>query len=235
MLKGKKILCIIPARGGSKTIKNKNLLTLGKKNLVQHVIDYAKSVPHLDKIILSSDSKKILKIGDIHKIDTIKRTKRNSKDQSLVVTAISETIDYYKKKKIFFDIVVLLEPTCPFRKKKYLLNCLKILVTKKIDSISTFSSALLNPNRGWTVNKSIPKTYFNGLVPWNRKQSFKKAYQLNGAIYAFKTKRFNVKKKSLLFGKTFAYVCDDKDILIDIDNNTDYLFAKLYYEYNKKN
>ena len=102
MLKGKKILCIIPARGGSKTIKNKNLLTLGKKNLVQHVIDYAKSVPHLDKIILSSDSKKILKIGDIHKIDTIKRTKRNSKDQSLVVTAISETIDYYKKKKNFF-------------------------------------------------------------------------------------------------------------------------------------
>ena len=57
----KKILCIIPARGGSKSIRHKNLLKLGKFTLLEHTIKFAKLFKKIDEIVLSSDSQKILK------------------------------------------------------------------------------------------------------------------------------------------------------------------------------
>lgn len=234
MIKKKKILCIIPARGGSKTIKNKNLLKLGNLTLIEHAIKYAKTYKHFDNIILNSDSKKILKIGKKYNIDIFKRKKKYSSDKSLIAFTIHETLNFFKKKNIFFDIVVLLEPTCPFRKIDHLKKCINILVNKKIDSISTFSKAPLNPNRAWKMKNRKPYTYFKNTIPWNSKQSFMEAYQLNGSIYAFYTKNFDPKNKSLLFGKQRAFICDDQEILIDIDNKKDYLMAKIYYEYEKK-
>ena len=97
----KKILCIIPARGGSKSIKNKNLLKLGKYSLLEHAIFFAKKSKKFSNIILSSDSNKILNIGLKNKINVIKRLKKNSTDKSLVADAIHEILNFYKKKKFF--------------------------------------------------------------------------------------------------------------------------------------
>ena len=230
----KKILCIIPARGGSKSIKDKNLLKLGKYSLLEHAILFAKKSKKFNSIILSSDSNKILNIGLKNKINVIKRLKKNSTDKSLVADSIHEILNTYKKKKIFFDVVVLLEPTCPFRKINHLKNCLKILINKKLDSIATFSIALLNPNRGWKIRKNIPITYFKNVIPWKNKQSFEKAFQLNGSVYAFSTKNFKPTVKNLLFGKSHAFICNDNDILIDIDNKKDYLISKLLFKNAKR-
>ena len=125
--------------------------------------------------------------------------------------------------------MVLLEPTCPFRKINHLNNCLKILIKNNIDSIATFSNALLNPNRSWKIKKNKPITYFKKTIPWKNKQSFSKAYQLNGSIYAFSTKNFKPSTNDLLFGDSQAYICDENEILIDIDNKKDYLIAKLLF------
>ena len=97
----KKILCIIPARGGSKSIKNKNLLKLGKYSLLEHAIFFAKKTKKFNNIILSSDSNKILNIGLNNKIDIVKRSKKNSTDKSLVADTIHEVLNFYKKKKNF--------------------------------------------------------------------------------------------------------------------------------------
>lgn len=226
----KKILCIIPARGGSKSIKNKNLLKLGKYTLIEHAILFAKRSKKFCNITLSSNSKKILKIGLKNKINIIKRSKKNSTDKALVSSAIHEVLNIYKKKGIFFDIVVLLEPTCPFRKIDHLNNCLKILIKNNIDSIATFSNALLNPNRSWKIKNNKPITYFKKTTPWKNKQSFSKAYQLNGSIYAFSTKNFKLSTNDLLFGNSQAFICDENEILIDIDNKKDYLIAKLLFQ-----
>jgi CMP-N-acetylneuraminic acid synthetase len=229
----KRILCIIPARGGSKSIKNKNLLKLGRYSLLEHAIFFAKKSKKFSNIILSSDSYKILKIGLDNKINIIKRSKKNSTDTSLVADAIHEILNHYIKKKKLFDIVVLLEPTCPFRKIKHLNDCLKILINKKLDSIATFSSALLDPNRAWKIKKNKPYTYFKNLIPWKNKQSFGKAFQLNGSIYAFSTKNFTSSISHLLFGKSQAYICNNNKILVDIDNKQDYLISKLLFKNGK--
>jgi CMP-N,N'-diacetyllegionaminic acid synthase len=228
-----KILCIIPARSGSKTIKNKNLLKLGKYSLIEHAIKFAKKSNKFHKIVLSSDSSNILKIGIKYKINIVKRSKKNSSDKSLVANTIHEIINFYKKKNIFFDIVVLLEPTCPFRKMSHLKKCLELLEKLKIDSIATFNKANLNPNRAWRIVKNKPITFFKNTNPFNRKQSFQTAYQLNGSVYAFFTKKFTPSTQTLLFGKTHAFICKEKEILIDIDNHKDYTLSKLIYKYEK--
>lgn len=228
-----KILCIIPARSGSKTIKNKNLLKLGKYNLIEHAIKFAKKSNKFHNIVLSSNSSNILKIGLKYKINIDKRSKKNSSDKSLVADTIHEIINFYKKKNIFFNIVVLLEPTCPFRKMTHLKKCLELLVKLKIDSIATFNMAHLNPNRAWRIVKNKPITFFKNTNPFNRKQSFQNAYQLNGSVYAFSTKKFTPSIKKLLFGKSHAFICKQNEILIDIDNHNDYALSKLLYQYGK--
>lgn len=230
----KKILCIIPARGGSKSIKNKNLLKLGRYSLLEHVIFFAKKTKKFNSIVLSSDSAKILKIGLNNKIDVVKRSKKNSTDKSPVVHAIHDVLNFYKKKNLLFDIVVLLEPTCPFRKITHLKNCLRLLISKELDSIATFSDALLNPNRAWKIKKDKVQTYFKNIIPWKSKQSFERAYQLNGSVYAFSTKKFKPTTNHLLFGKSQAFVCNENEILIDIDNKKDYLISRLLFKNGKK-
>ena len=230
----KKILCIIPARGGSKSINNKNLIKLGRYSLLEHVIFFAKKAKKFNSIVLSSDSIKMLKIGLNNKIDVVKRSKKNSTDKSLVADTIHEVLNFYKKKKIFYDIVVLLEPTCPFRKITHLKSCLRLLISKKLDSIATFSDALLNPNRAWKIQKDKPQTYFKNIIPWKSKQSFERAYQLNGSVYAFSTKKFKPSINHLLFGKSQAYICNKNEILIDIDNKKDYLISRLLFKNVKK-
>ena len=113
-------------------------------------------------------------------------------------------------------------------------SCLRLLISKKLDSIATFSDALLNPNRGWKIKKDKPQTYFENIIPWKSKQSFRKAYQLNGSVYAFSTKNFKPSINHLLFGKSQAFICNENKILIDIDNKKDYLISKLLFKNEKK-
>ncbi len=98
------ILCTICARGGSKGVKNKNLIPVNKKPLIYHTINVAKEIKNFDEIIISSDSKKIIEIGKYYKIqNTILRPKKFSRDNSAKIPAIRHAllkIEKIKKKKI---------------------------------------------------------------------------------------------------------------------------------------
>ena len=110
-----KILGIIPARAGSKGIKNKNIIDLGGKPLISWTIKSAiKS--NLDEIIVSTDSIKIknVSIKNGCKVPFL-RPKHLSKDNSKTVDVAIHAINFYKKKNIFFDAIMILQPTCPFR------------------------------------------------------------------------------------------------------------------------
>ena len=117
-----KVLAIIPARGNSKSIKNKNLVKLNKKTLIHHLFDKLKKSKKINQIYCSTDSKKIInhckKIGLDYEI----RDKKFAKDNS----NISDYLYYILKKK-FFDIIILAQPTSPF------------INVKKIDKMIAYS------------------------------------------------------------------------------------------------
>ena len=82
-----KIIAFIPARGGSKSIKNKNLKKLGKKNLVEIAINQALKSKLFSKIVLSSDNNSILKVGKKYKnIERFRRPSSISRDASKTET-----------------------------------------------------------------------------------------------------------------------------------------------------
>ena len=98
MLNNKSFLVLIPARGGSKGIKLKNLINFNGKPLVLHTIEFAKKIKFVDKIILSSDHKKMIDLGKRNNIETIKRIKILSCDQISDYKLIKNIFDFLKKK-----------------------------------------------------------------------------------------------------------------------------------------
>ena len=110
-----KFISVIPARKESKGIKNKNILKIFRKNLVEYTFEAAKKSKVKSNFVLT-DSEKIKKISKKYKINsTYVRPKILSKDK----TSLSETLyDFYlwtKRKKIFFDYLIVLQPTSPLR------------------------------------------------------------------------------------------------------------------------
>ena len=132
------IFSIIPARGGSKSIPNKNMSLLAGKPLIYYSIKKSINCKFFDKIIVSSDSNKILNYSKKFKgIDIIKRPKKYSQDKSLTIETIFHAIKKIKiKYNILPDVIFIIEPTSPFRTKKTLIRSLNLFKThKNIDSV----------------------------------------------------------------------------------------------------
>ncbi|NJK97405.1 MAG: hypothetical protein HC905_23070 [Bacteroidales bacterium] len=109
MFKGKRIIAIIPARGGSKGLKDKNILSLDGKPLIAHTILKAKSSEYLDKIFVSTDNEKIAEIGRQWGIDIpLLRPAEFALDNSPSSDAILHALDFLNQTVIFLTISLFL-------------------------------------------------------------------------------------------------------------------------------
>ena len=214
----KKYLCLIPARSGSQRLKNKNLKKINGKTLVDITISLAKKskIFRNKDILLTSNSKSILKIGNKHKITCIKRSNKNSNSKVNVSKAIDETL---KNLNYNFEGVFLLQVTSPLRKittlkdfknfceRRKLNHCLT--VTKLYGYISKYSDKFFNPNF-----KSRKRT-----------QDLKPYLHENGLLYYF-SKNFFQKNKQIYPKKNWNYFITDKYEAIDINDKNDYEVCK---------
>ena len=137
----KKTWIIIPARSGSKSIKNKNLKKIGKKSLIEHTIASAKEINHVEKIVFSSNSKQYLDY--VHKIgvDILHhRSNLASKDNSTDLDFFKDFIKYYSIKDLP-EFFIHLRPTTPLRTAKILNNALNFFFKnqKKFSSMRSVS------------------------------------------------------------------------------------------------
>jgi CMP-N,N'-diacetyllegionaminic acid synthase len=226
MILGKKIICLIPARGGSKGIKLKNLQKIKNRSLLEIAGRFAKKCNFIDTIFVNSDNKKILNLSKNIGLKTIKRKKNLSGDRISDYQVISSSLNYLKDLDLKYDYLIYLQPTSPFRVKKDLLKSLKKIILNKSDSI-------------WSVTKVIDK-YHPYKVLENDKDSFlklhnnigkkivarqqlKDIYIRNGIFYIFKIKSL-LKYKSIYLPKTLKYEIDYE--YVNIDNHEDLKKAK---------
>ena len=87
------IIAIIPARGGSQAIKNKNLVKINGKKLIQYTIEAAKKSKKIDKVIVTSDSEKIIKFSNKLNVYSIKRPKNISRSNSKTFDAVKHALN----------------------------------------------------------------------------------------------------------------------------------------------
>ena len=221
MINGKRVIAVIPARGGSKSIPDKNIKPLGGKPLIVWSIEVAKKTEEIDRIIVSTDSEKIGKIAREHGAEVYIRPAHLATDEALVIDALRDLIGTLKKEGEDTEIMILLEPTCPLRSVEDIRKCINLLVNNGYESVATFKEAELNPHRAWKINDEKPEVFIPGAIPWLPRQKLPKAYQLTGAAYAFYSNRLNQERRSLLFGKSGAVVLP-KERSFDIDDELDF-------------
>ena len=194
-----KATAIILARGGSKGIPNKNIKVFCGKPLVEWTIIQAKNSKKINKIYLSSDSNKILKIGKKYKINLIKRPKKISGDYATSESAIIHAI------KNFYDFkirpIVMLEPTAPLRKINDIDNLIRDFNKNRWDS--GFTASQLNEFLIWDRKKKNNYKSLNYDFK-NRGQrqlnSRKQCFVENSIAYIFKP-NIILKYKNRIAGK----------------------------------
>jgi CMP-N-acetylneuraminic acid synthetase len=222
------ILAIIPARGGSKSIPKKNIKSLNGKPLIYYTISEAQKSKLITDIVLTSDNKEIIEVAKKFKCNTLKRSKSISQDKTPMLPVIKDTLDKYEEKSgKKFDIIVLLQPTTPFRKVNDIDKALKKLIKEKNHSIVSVYRVLDNhPARMYKLINNRLHSLSPKLSGVNR-QNLPPVYHRNGAIYA--TYRQIILKNSLL-GKKISYYEMSKEKSVNIDDHYDFKIANLIFK-----
>lgn len=187
-----KVLAIIPARSGSKGIPNKNIINVCGKPLIQYSIESALSLKDkglIDKVIISTDSDVIgqiaLKLGA--EVPFL-RPKEISEDKSKSVDFIMHAIEHFENVNEFYDVILLLQPTSPLRRLKYLEKSIYLLKNNsQMDSlISCYKEEYIND----LVMYNKDRINMDKLNPLNgdhnkgvRRQDHGDIYVRNGSIY----------------------------------------------------
>ncbi len=226
------VLCVIPARSGSKRVKNKNTKFLGGIPLVAHTILSAQKSKLINDICLTTDSIKIKKIGLKLGLDVpFLRSKSLSSDSALSIDVVKDSIEKFEKyNNTKYDYVLLLQPTCPFRENNLIDKCINTLKKKQsIDSLITVCDVgSHHPFRMKYMNKQnlVKNIIDQGFEDMRPIQRIKKVFIRSGSIYL--TRKKNIMKNNSLVGKkTYGVKVKDK-YAINIDTIDDFLLAKKY-------
>lgn len=224
MIEGKQVIAIIPARSGSKGLKDKNILDFMGENLLQRTVRIASEVQLIDFIIVSSDSDTYL--NSLHtneKLIKSKRPKELSEDNSSIIDVIIYCINSCKL--ISTDlIIVLLQPTSPLRKSCDIENALILFTNKKLYEIGTVVSVSEPFNALNTFYKTEgEKLGLDRVYQHTFRQDFSKMVAANGCVYISSWNFLN-NKKSFYTENTYYYQMS-KLQSIDIDDEVDYKIA----------
>lgn len=235
VLKNKKIIAIIPARSGSKRLANKNMMELRNKPLIQWTIEAALGCSEISEVMVSTDSKEIASFAESlgAKVPFL-RPDSLSGDEAAGVDVVSHTINFYKRKNITFDYILLLQPTSPLRTSTHIKNAIDERKLKKSDAIISVCECEHPPQWSNTLNgnKSMDNFLIDSAKNGARSQELDVCYRLNGAIYLIDTKKFLETNSFFLSNNSHAFVMPT-ELSVDIDNLIDFKLADLIMRENK--
>lgn len=124
-------LYIIPARGGSKGIPHKNIKELNGKPLICYSIDVARELTTDENICVTTDDDNIIKVVENYGLKVpFKRPEELASDQAGTYEVIMHAINHYAAKGIYYDTIILLQPTSPFRKADDVKKCIEAYSNK---------------------------------------------------------------------------------------------------------
>jgi len=178
-----KFAIVVPARKGSKSVKNKNLIKINKKHLIENTLIAANKSDVKLKFILTDD-KKIKKISKKYNFNTeyIRPKKVSHSKASLVDTLL----DFIRntEEKYRYDYLVVLQPTSPMRDHSDINNAIKLIIKKKATSLASISESQEHPYEQIIINKKKWRLLFNKSKRFYRRQDFDiKVFFITGAIY----------------------------------------------------
>lgn len=224
-------IVIVPARSGSKRIKNKNIKKFLGVPIIERTLKNLFKMKIFDEVVVSSDSKKILRIASKKfPIRQIQRPESLSTDYAGTSDVVVHAIKKLKAQKI--KNIFCIYPTSIFLKKRHVINAIKKLKNKKTSYIFTASQVNKSFLRSFYIDKKKKLKMFNNKFYNYRTQDLKDLYFDVGQLYLANAKTWINNKK--IFNKDSKFIELERNSVYDIDYPTDWKFAELIYKYNAK-
>lgn len=228
-----KILGIVGARFGSKSIKNKNIKPLLGKPLIVWILEAAKKSKYIDRLIVSTDSEKYAQIARKYGAEVpFLRPKKYASDEADDISYLTHAVNWLEKKEGYKpDIILRLPPTSPLCTTASIDTLIELLLSDpKATSARTIKSAPKHPYKLWKIvgnelKPFIEKKYTGFLEPSNvARQLLPRAF---AHVDVIAVKYDTLMRDHLLTGKKTRYHLIKSDEAIDIDTETDFLLAEI--------
>jgi CMP-N,N'-diacetyllegionaminic acid synthase len=224
-----KNLAIIPARSGSKGLKDKNIKMLNGKPLLAYSIEAAKESGLFEEIMVSTDSEEYAEIAKQCGANVpFLRTEELSNDTAESWDVVKDVLKKYKVLGEEFDTVSLLQPTSPLRTPDDIIEGYKVMEEKSANFVVAVCEMDHSPLWANTlpVNHSM-ENFIKPEIVGVPRQSLSTYYRINGALYIVKVDHL-MKATDIYAEKSYAIVMDKKDS-IDIDDQMDFIIAEVLF------
>lgn len=228
MIEGRTVLAVVPARGGSKGVPLKNIRLLGGRPLIAWTGECIRQVTEIDCAVVSTDHDEIASAAEACGIRApFRRPEDLSGDRigdwDVLHHALMES---ERAESRVFDVVVMLQPTCPLRRPSHVRDTLAKLVAEDLDAVWTVtpSDLKMHPLKQLVVGPEGRMDYYDPAgAEIIARQQLTPLYHRNGAAYAF-TRTCLLEKKSLMGEKAGAVIVSDR--LVNIDDLEDFQTAE---------
>lgn len=225
MIDGKRVLCVIPARAGSKGVPGKNTRLLAGRPLVAYTFDCARECVSLDRVIVSTDSPDVADLARAAGIDVpFMRPAELATDQSGTIDVLLHTMRFVEQQEgAPYDLVLLLHATCPFRLPEDVDACLGLVAEDGAESAFTVSRSHGNPYFNMVeVDSSGVRLSKSG--DFACRQDAPDVYDINGAAYAWTWDALERARAVILPGSRVHVMPRERSV--DIDDELDFRIAE---------
>ena len=225
-----KNLAVIPARSGSKGLKDKNIKELKGKPLLAYSIDAAKESGLFSEIMVSTDSEKYAQTAkELGASVPFLRTKETSSDSAGSWDVVREVLKNYACMEKSFDSVCLLQPTSPLRTAEDICSGYGIMKEKRADAVVAVCEMDHSPLWSNTLPADFSMAGFiKAEVKGKPRQDLPVYYRVNGALYLWKVEVL-IRELEIYSEKCYAYVMPGERS-IDIDTEFDFKMAEFLME-----
>lgn len=215
---------LIPARGGSKGIPNKNMVEINGNPLIFYTITEALKVFKPSSVYVSSDSQEILKYSESLGVQVILRPKSASADNSTSFDVINHFLDTTCIGNLDFEIIYL-QPTSPLRRSTHILEAIKIFKEKECDSLVSICESNEYPSKAFIFEGDFVRPFLDEEEYTEIRQNIPPTFYPNGAIYIFNKEKF-LKHGEIPRNKIAPYIMSKVDS-IDIDDSIDLEYVNI--------
>jgi CMP-N-acetylneuraminic acid synthetase len=229
MYKGKRVLAVIPARGGSKGIPLKNLALVGGVPLVTRAARVSCAVAAVDCTVVSTDNEEIAAAAIAGGAQApFRRPPELSGDQiadhPVLLHALTEM---ERRRRSRFDIVLMLQPTSPMRRPAHIEAALELLVSQNVDAVWSLSptDTKAHPLKQHVVKDGLLQYYDPRAAQITARQQLERLYHRNGLVYAF-TRGFLLQGNTIKAERTAALISEEP--VINIDSPFDLALAEFF-------
>ena len=225
-----KALGVIPARGGSKRLPGKNIRMLAGKPLIAYTIEAAQKAKRLTDYLLSSEDEEIIKMARQYNAPVpFIRPAELSTDEVRNIDVVQHALEFMEnKKRCTYDILVLLQPTCPIRDPEHINQAVTMLHNSELDSAVSIKGPYKKRD---PILKAIRNGSLEDYIPVEDEKSIEPFYLYNASLYAVKRNYF-VKNKKFISPKQIPLIMDPFHS-IDIDTIEDFVIAESVINYLK--